>query len=184
MSDEKPLRDTLVSGVVEAVSSAVKGWQGVYGRVFYTPAQWAACQEKHGLDSEMIIVHDGPPLAPYFNPAYECDQDLKRMREAVEATGHYVEQCTVWYSAVYKSLSKQEEPQTVMSVSDKTLIDFHCGCGYKESIGVGFHAGIVLEGSLVVVCPSCGAIYKDTISTVMSMTPLRVGREKTDDHRK
>ena len=101
MSIEKRPYDTLLSKVVSVVCCIAKTLPTADGVWFYTPAQWAARHEEYGLDSKLIIVHDGPPLAPYFNPAYECYHALRDMREAIEATGHYVEQCTCWYSAIY-----------------------------------------------------------------------------------
>lgn len=59
--------------------------------------------ERYGLESVLVVIHDGGPLAPYFNFSYEQYERMERMSEALEAIGYYPEQCTGWYSAIYKS---------------------------------------------------------------------------------
>jgi len=39
-----------------------------------------------------------------------------------------------------------------------TLIHFKCACGYEEPIGVDISVGIIIKGSITMVCPKCGAI--------------------------
>lgn len=70
-------------------------------KAFYTPAEWRERKEQYGLSSKLILVHDGGTLARYCNPAYEDDDAIEAMREALAGVGMYVEQCTSWYSAVY-----------------------------------------------------------------------------------
>lgn len=100
-SNEEQLKEAHLLDLVDIICAVAHTTPTADGVWFHTPAQWAARHEEHGLDSKLIVVHDGPPLAPYFNPAYECDHAFKDMREAIEAAGHYVEQCTCWYSAIY-----------------------------------------------------------------------------------
>lgn len=58
------------------------------------------------------------------------------------------------------------------SISDKRLIHFVCKpCGYQESIGVGFHLGIVIKGDLTFVCPRCGEIV--LIEGIRIISPVR-----------
>jgi hypothetical protein len=71
-------------------------------KVFYSPQEWRRRQEDYGSDSELIVCHDGGGHAPYFNPDYGCYTQMERMRVVLERIGAYVEQCTCWYSAVYK----------------------------------------------------------------------------------
>lgn len=72
-------------------------------RAFYTPQEWAARGEEFGRESVLILLHDGGDLAPFCNPAYNRYQDLDKLGRALRKIGYYVEQCTCWYSAVYKA---------------------------------------------------------------------------------
>jgi len=71
------------------------------GRYFYTPKEWSERGESYGCDSLAIVVHDGPPLAPYFNVAYEDVKAYRNMQAALEREGLFAESCTCWYSAIY-----------------------------------------------------------------------------------
>jgi len=69
---------------------------------FYSPEQWRERKEDYGTHSELIICHDGGSVGDYFsydNYNYEL---INKMSEALEAVGLYTEQCTSWYSALYK----------------------------------------------------------------------------------
>jgi len=72
-------------------------------RNFYTPAEWRARGERYGLKSELIVVHDGGDLAPFFNPDYMCWSLHTAMNETLEKAGYYAEPCTSWYTAIYKT---------------------------------------------------------------------------------
>ena len=69
---------------------------------FYTIEQWAKRKEKYGLDSELIIVHDGGEFSNLCS--YDrCDYKLiDAFSKELEKIGYWVEQCTCWYSALYK----------------------------------------------------------------------------------
>jgi len=71
-------------------------------KAFYSPAEWKARGEDYGLKSVLVVVHDGGAHAPAFNWDYGFDKAVEDMRKALEAVGCFVEQCTSWYSAVYK----------------------------------------------------------------------------------
>jgi len=58
-------------------------------------------QVSYGDKSELIIVHDGGPLAPFFNWDYEQYSLIEKMRVSLEQIGCYPEQCTSTYSAIY-----------------------------------------------------------------------------------
>ena len=69
---------------------------------FYSSKQWIERGEDYGTKSELIICHDGGSVGDYFsydNYNYEL---INKMSEALEAVGLYTEQCTSWYSALYK----------------------------------------------------------------------------------
>lgn len=77
---------------------------------FWIPAAWHARGEQYGLSSVLIVVHDGGPLAPFFNPAYGDAPALRAMRKALEACaspeaprGYWSEPCTAWYTAIYRN---------------------------------------------------------------------------------
>lgn len=70
---------------------------------FYTPEQWRARGERYGLSAVLIVVHDGGSLAPFF--AYDCEDysAIEAMENALRAGGYWAEQCTTWYSAIYRA---------------------------------------------------------------------------------
>ena len=70
-------------------------------KVFYSPAEWAARGEDYGLESVLIVCHDGGEHAAYFNMDYLEYNLMEQMVQALNAAGVWVEQCTSWYSAVY-----------------------------------------------------------------------------------
>ena len=72
-------------------------------RGFYTPQQWRQRGEEFGLDSALIVVHDGGDLAPYFNYAYERERLREKMNKALKAIGYYADPCTGWYTAIVKA---------------------------------------------------------------------------------
>lgn len=72
-------------------------------RTFYSPAEWKARGESYGLESVLIVCHDGGDVASFFNYDYECYQRLENMREALEKVGYWAEPCTSWYTAIYRS---------------------------------------------------------------------------------
>jgi hypothetical protein len=72
-------------------------------KAFYSPAYWKDRGESYGLESALIICHDGGGLAPVFNLDYGCYDLHDQMQRAMMARGFYVEACTAWYSAVYRS---------------------------------------------------------------------------------
>ena len=70
-------------------------------KVFYSPKRWQERGENYGTSSKLIIVHDGGAHEYYFN-GYDYTQ-LEKQMVAFSKTDLYVEQCTGWYSAVYRA---------------------------------------------------------------------------------
>jgi hypothetical protein len=73
------------------------------GKVFYSPAEWAARGERYGNNAELVIVYDGERLGDAFSYDRENYKMIEEMDETLKATGTYSEQCTTWYSAIYKA---------------------------------------------------------------------------------
>lgn len=71
-------------------------------KVFYSPAQWKARGEEFGLNSELIVVHDGGDHAPYFNLDYQDYLAHAKMDLALKKASLYAETQTTWYSAIFK----------------------------------------------------------------------------------
>jgi len=72
-------------------------------RAFYSPREWAARNEKYGLDAVLIVVHDGGGLAPACNLDYQDYQLHDALQKQLAEAGFYLEGCTTWYSAIYKT---------------------------------------------------------------------------------
>jgi hypothetical protein len=72
-------------------------------RAFYTPAEWRERSEEYGLESELIVVHDGGDLAPFFNYDYLVYTLIEKMDGRLRAIDCYAQNCTCWYTAIYRS---------------------------------------------------------------------------------
>jgi hypothetical protein len=71
-------------------------------QAFYSPKEWAERKEKWGLDSLLILCHDGGDLARFCNLNYGDTQSIERLSEAFKKHGMCLQGCTSWYSAVYE----------------------------------------------------------------------------------
>lgn len=71
-------------------------------RAFYSPQEWKDRDEEYGRNSVLIVVHDGGDHAPFFNYSYECYSLMEAMNAGLGQAGFYAEQCTAWYTAIYK----------------------------------------------------------------------------------
>lgn len=71
-------------------------------KAFYTPEEWEDRQEMYGLQSELVIVHDGGDLAPCFNHDYMSWDHMEAVQDALFEIGYFAEQCTSWYTAIYR----------------------------------------------------------------------------------
>ena len=69
---------------------------------FYSPERWRERGEEFGRNAELIIVHDGGDYAPLLNLGYCCYELFDKMIEEMDKTEYWTEQCTCWYTAVYK----------------------------------------------------------------------------------
>ena len=73
-----------------------------YPRVFWAPGEWRERGELYGLNSVLVVTHDGGDHAPWFSWDYGYYGLIEEMRRALEACGLFAEQCTSWYSAIYE----------------------------------------------------------------------------------
>ncbi len=49
------------------------------------------------------------------------------------------------------------------------LLQVKCvGCQYNEDIGVGIRSGVIIKGSITIICPRCGAIMDMNQATLLS----------------
>lgn len=71
-------------------------------KAFHSPVEWKERGEEYGLQSLMIVVHDGGDLAAIFNIDYERYELHEGMIEHLRAAGYWFESCTSWYTAIYK----------------------------------------------------------------------------------
>ena len=71
-------------------------------KTFYSPKEWKDRKEEYATDSELVIVHDGGEVAPFFNWDYEDTFKIDLGSDLGTNQGWFVEGCTCWYSAVYK----------------------------------------------------------------------------------
>jgi len=89
-------------GVAELVLQVTRAQSGGGCKAFYSPSEWVKRGEQFGHNSELIVVHDGGDLAPWFNWAYEQDALVACLVSALAEHGLYYESCECWYSAIYR----------------------------------------------------------------------------------
>ena len=71
-------------------------------KAFYSPREWVERGEDYGVNAVLIVVHDGGDLAPIFNYSYERYALMEEMVACLDKVGVFAEQCTNWYTAIYK----------------------------------------------------------------------------------
>ncbi len=71
------------------------------GTAFYSPAEWRERGELYGLESILIVTHDGGDLPRFCDWAMQDYVAMERFSKRLAAAKLYVEQCTCWYSAIY-----------------------------------------------------------------------------------
>jgi hypothetical protein len=105
MSADDLALDTLDEArrVAELVLRVTGAKDGGGCRAFYTAGEWQSREEKYGLGSVLIVVHDGGDLAPWFNPSYGHPLLRDNLQQALRQHGYYAEACTCWYSAIYRA---------------------------------------------------------------------------------
>lgn len=98
-----------IATIIKSVIKDVMGREAFGGgcRAFFTPDEWKARKEKYGLESQLVLVHDGGDLARFCSYDYQDYDAVECLSKALEKAGYFIEQCTTWYSAVYKSYKKE-----------------------------------------------------------------------------
>lgn len=96
--DVRQAAETIVKTIRETCPDASGGGC----RLFYTVDEWKARQEEYGTTGELILCHDGGAAAPFLNWDYMCYQLRDKLMDRLRPLGFYVEQCTSWYSAMYR----------------------------------------------------------------------------------
>lgn len=71
---------------------------------FYTPEQWKDRGEAYGINSVLLLVHDGGDLAPFCNFDYGQYDKIDCLTLTLEmlGDGYWMESCGCWYTAVYR----------------------------------------------------------------------------------
>lgn len=72
------------------------------GNKLYSPQEWKDRGEDYGTSGVLIVCHDGGDHAGAFNSDYEQYNLYEEMIRELGKVGLWVEQCTSWYSAIYK----------------------------------------------------------------------------------
>jgi len=72
-------------------------------KTFYNPDEWIKTRgEVYGQGSELIVVYDGSSVKHLFSIDSWEDKFYEAMEEALKEEQFYWEECTNWYSAIYK----------------------------------------------------------------------------------
>ena len=73
------------------------------GRVFYTPAEWRARGESHGLHSLLIITYDGGACRSVLSlDGYDYPK-LEAFAKILDGFDVYAEEMTHWYAAIHNA---------------------------------------------------------------------------------
>lgn len=95
--------------VTQAIRARVRAPADPRHPDFYTPHEWRKRGEQYGLTAVAIVVHDGGAFAPFFSYDHEDYVAMDGMSKALEACatpeaprGYWAEQCTSWYTAIYR----------------------------------------------------------------------------------
>jgi len=100
-------------------------------RAFYGAPEWRTRGEDWGNDAVLVIVHDGGDLAPFCNWYYGQHKCVEELQGLLDKLGYYVEQCTSWYSAVYRFPDPQEEAPSLLDALRFLLADYEAIEGEK-----------------------------------------------------
>ena len=89
--------------VLKVLKNYHPGASGHGCKAFRTPKYHKDHQgEQFGHGAALILVHDGGDLAPFCSYDYGCYSLIDALDKELEKEGYYKEQCTTWYTAVYK----------------------------------------------------------------------------------
>jgi hypothetical protein len=94
-----------IAGIIIKVMTKVMGedFGGGGCKAFRTIEDHKARREDYGLESKLLLIHDGGDLASFCNPDYQYYKRTEALDTALNKAGYRLENCTCWYSAVYKN---------------------------------------------------------------------------------
>ena len=98
-------KEQQLAAIIKECAEAVLGSKlenDGFSQTFYTKEEWADRGESYGRQAELIVTHDGGDYAPLFNLDYGEYDLFDAMADALRAHGYWAEQCTSWYTAIYK----------------------------------------------------------------------------------
>lgn len=72
-------------------------------KVFYSPQEWRDRGEDYGTESVLVICHDGGDHGRICCWEREDYKMIEKFQEFMKDHGYFCEQCTCWYSAIYRS---------------------------------------------------------------------------------
>jgi hypothetical protein len=74
-------------------------------KVFWSPKEWKDKGECYGLESELVILHEGGDHAPFFSldHSFESYDSYEEQLKFLSQYGFYCEGLYTWSSAVYES---------------------------------------------------------------------------------
>jgi len=87
--------------ILEFLAARDLTYHGGGGR-FYSPQQWQDRGEANGLESLLVVTHDGGDHARAMNLDYEQYELHEALQKKLQEHGMFMEGCTCWYSAVYR----------------------------------------------------------------------------------
>jgi hypothetical protein len=82
---------------------------GTKDLAFYSPAEWST-RGDYGHRSVLVVVHEGADAGhalgmdkAYWTarPGFDCYAAYEAVQDALRSVGLYLEDCTIWYSAIY-----------------------------------------------------------------------------------
>ena len=71
------------------------------GNAMYSTEKWKERGEDYGNMAVLVITHDGGCHADMFTNPYA--PEYEKLVEYLGEYGYYPEQCTGWYSAIYRA---------------------------------------------------------------------------------
>jgi len=117
--EARRIADAIVAFITEDQQGEAPSGGGC--TAFYSPEAWKERGEEYGLESTLILVHDGGDLTTYVNYDYGAFKSIGRFDAMLDKLGYYAEPCTGWYAAVVPKNPPVREPEPVPVVNDEAV---------------------------------------------------------------